>query len=130
MRRRAGERALAAEPARHLDLRKDVVLNSRSVLQILQAIGSYVEVREEHVRRGLAVQAFQLEALSQGNVGRIHSGPNRPGAYAAVQYLGQWFWVDGSDWQAKRALTTVVFFFTLKDTGAPELLLLVTIPAQ
>lgn len=109
----------------------ELTVNSRSVLQILQAFGSYVEVPEEHVRRGLAVQAFEHEALSQGNVGRIHSGPNKPeGAYVAVQYLGQWFWVDGSDWQAKRALTTVVFFFTLTDTGTPERLPLVTIPAQ
>jgi hypothetical protein len=38
--------------------------------------------------------------------------------------------VDDNDWRAKRALTAVMFFFTLVDTGAPERLPLVTIPAQ
>jgi hypothetical protein len=38
--------------------------------------------------------------------------------------------VDASDWAAKRALTAVIFFFTLADTGGNDKLPLVTIPAQ
>ncbi len=38
--------------------------------------------------------------------------------------------MDDSDRQAKRALTAVMFFFTLSDTGNAERLPLVTIPAQ
>ena len=34
------------------------------------------------------------------------------------------------DRQTKRALTAVMFFFTLSDTGSPEKLPLITIPAQ
>ena len=35
-----------------------------------------------------------------------------------------------SDWLTKRALTAVMFFFTLADTGSPDKLPLITIPAQ
>ena len=51
-------------------------------------------------------------------------------AFAAVQYRGHWFWVDDGDWQTKRALTAVMFFFTLAETGENENLPLITIPAQ
>jgi hypothetical protein len=51
-------------------------------------------------------------------------------AFAAVRYRDYWFWVDNGDLQSKRALTVVKFFFTLADTGNPEKLPLITIPAQ
>jgi hypothetical protein len=109
----------------------ELAVNSRSMLQILQAFASYVEVPEEHLRAGLAAPGFEHESPDQRDVGRIRSGMSKPeGAYAAVQYRGHWFWVDGSDTQAKRALTTVIFFFTLAETGNAERLPLVTIPAQ
>ena len=41
-----------------------------------------------------------------------------------------WFWVDNGDLQTKRALTVVMFFFTLAETNADEKLPLITIPAQ
>ena len=68
---------------------------------------------------------------SRQDVVRIHSGTEKPAdAYAAVQYRDHWFWVDDGDWKTKRALTAVMFFFTLADTGVAERLPLITIPAQ
>jgi hypothetical protein len=62
---------------------------------------------------------------------RIHSGKEKPDdAFALVQYRGYWFWIEDGDWQTKRALTAVMFFFTLADTGSSEKLPLITIPAQ
>jgi len=109
----------------------ELTVNSRSMLQIMQAFASYVEVPEQHVQDKLVTPAFEHAAADQREVGRIRSGPERPEqAYAAVPYRGQWFWVDDSDWLTKRALTAVMFFFTLADTGTPDQLPLVTIPAQ
>jgi len=109
----------------------ELTVNSRSMLQIMQAFASYVEVPEQHVQDKLVTPAFEHAAADQREVGRIRSGPARPEqAYAAVPYRGQWFWVDDSDWLTKRALTAVMFFFTLADTGTPDQLPLVTIPAQ
>ena len=62
---------------------------------------------------------------------RIHSGKDKPaGAFAAVRYRDYWFWVDNGDFQTKRALTVIMFIFTLAETGTAEKLPLVTIPAQ
>ena len=61
---------------------------------------------------------------------RIHSGKEKPAdAFAAVHYRDYWFWIDDGDLQTKRALTAVMFFFTLADTGGDEKLPLITIPA-
>ena len=60
---------------------------------------------------------------------RIHSGKEKPaGAFAAVRYREHWFWVDNGDLETKRALTVVMFFFTLAESGASEKLPLITIP--
>jgi len=62
---------------------------------------------------------------------RIHSGKAKPdGVFTAVRYHDYWFWIENGDLQTKRALTVVMFFFTLGDTGVDEKLPLVTIPAQ
>ena len=62
---------------------------------------------------------------------RVHSSKEKPAdAFAAVHYRHHWFWVDDRDWRTKRALTAVMFFFTLAETGENAKLPLVTIPAQ
>jgi hypothetical protein len=48
----------------------------------------------------------------------------------AVRYRDYWFSVDDGDLKTKRAMTAVMFFFTLADTGGNERLPLITIPAQ
>ena len=62
---------------------------------------------------------------------RIYSGKDKPpGAYAAAHYRDYWFWIDDGNWKTKRALTAIMFFFTLGETGGNENLPLITIPAQ
>src|ERR1035438_6980445 len=110
----------------------ELAVNSRSMLQIMQAFASYLDVPEAHLKDRSAVPAFENSAsASWRDVVRIHSGKDKPAqAYAAVPYRDYWFWIDDGDWRTKRALTAVMFFFTLAETGAPEKLPLITIPAQ
>lgn len=110
----------------------ELAVNSRSMLQIMGAFSSYLEVPEEHLNDRSAVPAFEsvTDESSQPRV-RIRSGKDKPeSAFAAVQYRDYWFWVDDTDWQAKRAMTAIMFFFTLADTGGNDKLPLITIPAQ
>jgi hypothetical protein len=110
----------------------ELAVNSRSMLQIMGAFASYLDVPETHLKEHRAVPAFENVAPENRNDAvRIHSGAEKPtDAFAAVQHRGHWFWIDDSDLQSKRALIAVVYFFTLADTGTPERLPLVTIPAQ
>ena len=94
--------------------------------------GYYLDVPEEHLKDHSAVPAFEhASPEAPQDVVRIRSGKDKPeSSFAAVNYRGHWFWIDDGDWQTKRALTAVMFFFTLAETGSPEKLPLITIPAQ
>ena len=122
--------ALTYSPVRGAD--NELAVNSRSMLQIMGAFASYLDVPEAHLKDHSALPAFESSAPeNRQNQVRIHSGKEKPAnAFAAVQYHGYWFWIDNGDWQTKRAMTAIVFFFTLAETGDSGKLPLITIPAQ
>jgi hypothetical protein len=111
----------------------ELAVNSRSMLQIMQAFASYMDVPEAHLKDQSAWPSLQNASGNESpqQKVRIHSGKEKPtGAFAAVRYRDYWFWVENGDRQTKRALTVVMFFFTLAESGSPEKLPLITIPAQ
>jgi hypothetical protein len=110
----------------------ELAVNSRSMLQILGAFASYVDVPGAHVQAHRVIPSFDAGASPDPeNAVRIYSGEKKPeNAFASVRYRDHWFWVDDGDWRTKRALTAVIFFFTLAETGNAERLPLITIPAQ
>jgi hypothetical protein len=110
----------------------ELAVNSRSMLQIMGAFASYLDVPEEHLKDHSAVPAFERASPEDTQeVVRIRSGKDKPeNSFAAVYYRGHWFWIDDGDLATKRALTAVMFFFTLSETGGNEKLPLITIPAQ
>jgi hypothetical protein len=110
----------------------ELAVNSRSMLQIMAAFASYMDVPEADRKANRAMPAFENTAPeNRRDTVRIHSGKDKPAdAFVAVHYRGQWFWIDDGDWRTKRALTAVMFFFTLAETGGNERLPLITIPAQ
>jgi hypothetical protein len=122
--------ALSYSPVRGAE--SELAVNSRSMLQIMSAFASYMDVPEAHLKDHSAVPAFEKAAPESGqNKVRIHSGKEKPAnAFVAVRYRDHWFWIDDGDWQTKRALTAVMFFFTLAETGGNDKLPLITIPAQ
>ena len=122
--------ALAYSPVR--GAANELTVNSRSMLQIMAAFASYLDVPEAHLKDHSAVPAFENSAPeSRKDAVRIHCGKDKPArAFAAVHYRDHWFWIDDGDWQTKRALTAVMFFFTLAETGDIGKLPLITIPAQ
>jgi hypothetical protein len=110
----------------------ELAVNSRSMLQIMQALASRADVPEAHLKahKSWAVPLGSTQQAPLQNL-RIFSGKQKPvGAFAAVQYRGYWFWIDDDDQNTKRALTVIVLIFTLAETGEAEKLPTVTIPAQ
>ncbi|MCL4181446.1 MAG: hypothetical protein KJ072_27370 [Verrucomicrobia bacterium] len=111
----------------------ELTVNSRSMLQIMQAFASYLDVPPAHFQDDSALPAFERNPAAETSKRpvRICSGKEKPATtFTAVRYRDHWFWVDNGDLQTKRALTAVMFFFTLAETGSAEKLPLVTIPAQ
>jgi len=110
----------------------ELAVNSRSMLQIMAAFSGYMDVPEADLKAHRAIPGLESTAPeTRRDAVRIRSGKDKPAdAFAAVQYHGHWFWIEDTDWRTKRALTAVMFFFTLAETGSTERLPLITIPAQ
>jgi hypothetical protein len=110
----------------------ELAVNSRSMLQIMAAFASYMDLPEEDLREKRAVPAFEkLPPSKRQDPVKIHCTNQRPTrAFAEVHYRGRWFWIDDGDWQSKRAMTAVMFFFSLAEGATDEKLPLITIPAQ
>ena len=110
----------------------ELAVNSRSMLQIMQAFASHVNIPNAHLQDRSAWPTLDNAPATDGQTRvQIHSGKEKPlSAFAAVRYRDYWFWVDNGDLQTKRALTVVMFFFTLSEGGGDGRLPLITIPAQ
>jgi hypothetical protein len=122
---------LAYSPVRGTE--NELAVTSRSMLQIMQAFASYLDVPEAHLKDQSAWPSLENATTPESRQQRvrIHSGKEKPAnSFAAVRYRDYWFWVENGDRQTKRALSVVMFFFTLAEGGSPEKLPLITIPAQ
>jgi hypothetical protein len=112
----------------------DIAVLSRSMISILAEIASRIEVPPQDIADGRTLELPAPEP-AQSPLDRpivsIHSTPERPPAtYAAVSYHGTWYWVDDHDFNAKRAFTFLMLFFSLAETGVISAPPVVTIPAS
>ncbi len=110
----------------------ELAVGSRSMFQIMSAFASYTDVPESDVKEQRVPPSLSSTTnTAKSDQFRIKCSPEKPtNAFAAVHYRNKWFWVDDRDWRTKRALSAVIFMFTMADTGGNEQLPLITIPAQ
>jgi hypothetical protein len=110
----------------------ELAVNSRSMLQIMAAFSTYMEVPAEHRKDMNKISAaLETDSADAPTEFHIHSSSTEPtDAFVAVKYRGFWFWIENSDWNGKRALMAIVYLFTLADAGSGERLPVITIPAQ
>ncbi len=102
----------------------------RSMLQILMALGQGVDIPQVHADRKLTPPKVADENRPKPLL-HIYSGTEKPkNAYAAVPYEGAWFWIAPDDWVSKRSFVAIMFLFTMMESGQPEMLPVVTIPAR
>jgi hypothetical protein len=111
-----------------------IAILSRSILEILIDLSSFIAVPEAHVADHRVTPTAELEVGPSGPIRpliRIESAPERPAdAFLAVPYRGYWFWIDDRDMGSKRLFTFLMFIFTLVETGGKEGAPVLTIPTQ
>ena len=113
---------------------KEIALLTRSVLQMIVDLGSFVEVPDAHVQEKRVLPTLK-EQTTEGSLiapmVRIHSGTKRPDdSFAAVSYQDYWFWIDNRDLPSKTTFSFLMFTFNLVDTGTKEGAPVITIPAR
>jgi len=112
---------------------QEVAILSRSMLEILLELGSYIEVPETHVAQQRTTPNLAQDADVAAGIEpllRVQSDKKKPGdAYVAVDYRDHWFWIDDRDLKSKRMFSFLMFLFYLAETGTPENAPVLTIPA-
>jgi hypothetical protein len=110
----------------------ELALQPRSLLQVLQAVGGFVDVPPDHLARQWAFPAPEMTDEERRGFGiRIRNGARPPDhAYAAVLHQDHWFWVDQGDWRTKRTMALLILLFTLTDSSETGHLPVLTIPTS
>lgn len=114
--------------------RRQIAILTRSILEILVDLSSFISVPQAHVAEGRV--GAGLDDMADESVRpliRVRSMLERPDAadaFASVPYRGYWFIIDDRDIPSKRLFTFIMFIFTLVETPTKEVPPVVTIPAQ
>jgi hypothetical protein len=111
----------------------EIAILSRSVLEILIDLASYIDVPAVHVEEKRVIASFSDENSAGQPVPpllRIHSSASKPGdALVSVPYRGYWYWIDDRDMASKSMFTFLMYIFTLTETGGKDSTPIITIPA-
>jgi hypothetical protein len=111
---------------------KEIAVLTRSVLEILMDLSSYIDVPAANVEQKRTFPSPAPEVFGGVPVPplmRIRSSPQKPDdAFAAVPYRQDWYWIDDKDFASKRLLSFIMFLFTLTDTGDKQGAPIITIP--
>jgi len=111
-----------------------LAIQTRSGMQMLREMSSFVQVPEEHQTEHRVFPAAMLPPDGQEApppLIRILSGRSKPDdAFALVHYNGLWFWIDNRDLLSKGTLTFLLILMTLAETGEKAPSPLLTIQAN
>ena len=112
----------------------EIVLLSRSMLQIMVDLASYIDVPPIDAAEGRVYVPSRgpEETRLAPPLLKVHQGDAAPqDAYAAVHYRDHWFWIDDRDVRTKAMFNFLMFMFALTETGGPQIQApVVTIPAR
>jgi len=112
---------------------KELAMLTRSILDILIDMASFITVPEAHVQERRVLPTADPEAGPGGPIPplvRIQSSAEKPSdAFVAVPYRGHWYWIDDRDLPSKGLFSFLMFLFTLVETGDKGAPPVVTIPA-
>src|SRR5438552_2221075 len=111
---------------------KEIAILTRSALEILVDLSSFITVPEEHIAERRVSPTAAAEEGPAGPVRpliQIKSSRDRPAdAFVAVSYRDFWFWIDDRDVPSKRMFSFIMLVFALVEPGSKDAPPVLTIP--
>jgi hypothetical protein len=111
----------------------EIAILTRSILQVMIDLASQIDVPAADIAEDRVYspqRTVEQERMFPPLV-TVRTGVSAPeGAYVAVRYRDQWFWIDDRDQQSKRVLTFLMMAFSLTEGVPAQAAPVVTIPAR
>ena len=108
-----------------------IAVLTRSILQIMMELASYIEVPEKDINEGRTAAVVNENGSGLSPLMRIRSDTSRPEeAFVVVQYRNNWFWIDDTDFASKRMFLFWMLLISLTDTGDKTGAPIVTVPTN
>ena len=105
----------------------EIVLNNRSMMDVLYFASAYVQVPEEESSSSAARAGGRVE----GEWLRVLVSPYEPSdAWLKVQYRGHWFYIDGNDLRSRVSFGLLDDLFASVVGNVPGAKPLLTIPVK
>lgn len=111
---------------------REIAILTRSMLEILLDMSSYISVPPAHVTEHRAAPGFVDVATVEGlkPLIRVLSGTEKPlDAFVAIRYRDHWYWIEDRDLASKGVFSFLMFLFTLTETGGSQASPVLTVPA-
>ena len=112
---------------------REIAILSRSMLEIIIDLASYIEVPADHVSEKRVLATMPPETSDGAEVPpliKVYSASRKPAdCFIAVPYRKQWYYIDDRDMRSKSLFTFLMFIFSLTETQGREGAPIVTIPA-
>ena len=103
-----------------------VAIETRSIVTMVEALSKFVEIPAEKVASagsGLPPRDSQPRPFT------VHTSAHQPAdPFAAIQYRGDWYWIDHDDQLSKRVFTLMLYLTTIANRGGGEAAPILTIP--
>jgi len=101
----------------------EIAFLTRTILGILVEAAAGVEIPAPDLEEGRVTKPLASGPGSEvgaQTLVRVRSSAHKPDsreAFATIQYLGHWFWIDDRDLASKRGLSFLMILFTLASPG-------------
>jgi hypothetical protein len=109
---------------------REVAIQTRSLFEIMIELSARVDPPDLHVDKGFVSAALSDEQRVAIPF-RVHSAESKPvEAYAAIRYLGHWFWIPNNDEESKIIFVFLMLLSSLVESDEGKIAPVVTVPTN
>jgi hypothetical protein len=112
---------------------QEITMLTRSMLEILLDMASYIDVPAAHVAEHRDAPGFADMGGASSRLKlllRVHSSVDKPSdAFVTIRCRDHWFWIDDRDLPSKGVFSFLMFPVTLTESGSGQVTPVLTVPA-
>jgi hypothetical protein len=112
---------------------QEVAMLTRSMLEVLLDMASYIDVTAVHVAEHRAAPGFaDMGGAASGlkPLSRVYNSVEKPSdPFVTTRYRDHWFWIDDRDLTSKGVFSFLMFLFTLPESGSGQVSPVLTVLA-